>query len=127
MSRNHDIVFYYGKSPQAAYRIQYTPYDSDYIKSSYKQEDAKGPYRLLPCTNESGGNKPYSFRGVKRAWRFSEENMKEMYKSDLLMQLREGGPYYYKKYLSEAKGVPLQEIWTDIPQVRGTASIGYPT
>ena len=127
MGRNHDIVFYYGKSRQAAYRIQYTPYDPDYIKSSYKHEDAKGPYRLLPCTNESGGNKPYAFKGVTRAWRFSEENMKEMYKSDLLVQLREGGPYYYKKYLSEAKGVPLQDIWTDIPPVRGKVSIGYPT
>ena len=127
MGRNHDIVFYYGKSPQASYRIQYTPYASDYIKSAYKHEDAKGLYRLLPCTNESGGNKPYSFRGITRAWRFSEENMKQMYKSDLLVQLREGGPYYYKKYLSEAKGVPLQDIWTDIAPVRGRASIGYPT
>lgn len=127
LGRNHDIIFYYGKSPQASYRIQYTPYDSDYIKSAYKHEDAKGRYRLLPCTNESGGNKPYSFRGVTRAWRFSEENMNRMYKSDLLVQLRENGPYYYKKYLSEAKGVPLQDIWTDIAPARGKASIGYPT
>ena len=82
---------------------------------------------MLPCTNESGGNKPYSFRGITRAWRFSEKNMKQMYESDLLVQLREGGPYYYKKYLSEAKGVPLQDIWTDIAPVRGKASTGYPT
>lgn len=127
MGRNHDIVFYYAMSPQAAYRIQYTPYDADYIESHYKHKDAKGLYRLLPCTNESGGNKPYPFRGITRAWRFSEKNMKQMYESDLLVQLREGGPYYYKKYLKEAKGVPLQDIWTDIAPVRGKASLGYDT
>ena len=50
-----------------------------------------------------------------------------MYDSDLLVQLRDGGPYYYKKYLSEAKGVPLQDIWDNIAPVRGTNSLGYPT
>ena len=118
MGRNHDLVFFYVKSPKSLYRLQYTEYDSEYIQSHYKHEDTKGLYRLLPCTNESGGNKPYSFKGITRAWRFSEGNMKKMYDSNLLVQLRDNGPYYYKKYLSEAKGVPLQSIWNDIPPVR---------
>ena len=128
MGRNHDLVFFYVKSPKSLYRLQYTEYDSEYIQSHYKHEDTKGLYRLLPCTNESGGNKPYSFRGITRAWRFSEANMNKMYDSNLLVQLRDGGPYYYKKYLSEAKGVPLQSIWNDIPPVRGAKEkTGYPT
>ena len=127
MGRNHDIIFYYVMSPQAKYRIQYTPYDAAYIASHYKHQDAKGLYRLLPCTNEAGGNKPYTFQGITRAWRFTEANMKRMHKSNMLVQLRDGGPFYYKKYLSEAKGVPLQDIWTDIAPVRGKASLGYNT
>ena len=70
---------------------------------------------------------PYAFRGITRAWRFSEERINEMDEADLLVQLREGGPYYYKKYLSEAEGVPLQDLWTDISPVRGNDSTGYPT
>ena len=127
MGRNHDIIFYYVKSPETVYHIQYTPYDPEYIRSHYKHEDYRGKYRLLPCTNETGGNRPYTFRGVTRAWRFSENTMKEMDKSDLLVQLREGGPYYYKKYLSDAEGVPLQDLWTDIAPVRGDDRTGYPT
>ena len=128
MGRNHDVVFFYVKSPKSLYHLQYTEYDSEYIQSHYKYEDTKGLYRLLPCTNESGGNKPYSFRGVTRAWRFSESNMNKMYDSNLLVQLRDDGPYYYKKYLSEAKGVPLQSIWNDIAPVRSAKEkTGYPT
>ena len=53
--------------------------------------------------------------------------MNEMYKSDLLVQLRDGGPFYYKKYLSDAEGVPLQDIWVDIAPARGKDRTGYPT
>ena len=126
MGRIHDIIYYYVKSSEGMYHIQYTPYDPDYIKSHYKYEDLRGKYRLLPCTNEKGGNRPYLFRGITRAWRFSEQTMNDMYKSDLLVQLTPEGPYYYKKYLSEAKGVPLQDLWSDIAPVRGGDSTGSP-
>lgn len=126
MGRIHDIIYYYVKSHEGMYHIQYTPYEPEYINSHYKYEDTTGKYRLLPCTNETGGNRPYSFRGIKRAWRFSEQTMNDMLKSDLLVQLTSGGPYYYKKYLSEAKGVPLQDLWTDISPVRGADSTGSP-
>ena len=126
MGRIHDIIYYYVKSSESMYHIQYTPYDPDYINSHYKYEDLRGKYRLLPCTNEKGGNKPYLFRGIRRAWRFSEQTMNDMDKSDLLVQLTSGGPYYYKKYLSEAKGVPLQDLWSDIAPVRGADSTGSP-
>lgn len=127
MGRNHDIIFYYAKSTETVYRIQYAPYDPKYIESHYKYVDDKGEHRLLPCTNETGGNKPYTFMGVTRAWRFSEATMNEMYESDLLVQLRDGGPFYYKKYLTDAEGVPLQDIWIDIAPVRGNDRTGYPT
>ena len=127
MGRNHDIIFFYAKSSEAVYNIQYAPYDPEYIKSHYKYEDVRGKYRLLPCTNETGGNRPYEFRGITRAWRFSEARMNQMYASDLLVQMRANGPYYYKKYLSDAEGVPLQNLWMDIAPVRGSDSTGYPT
>lgn len=129
MGRIHDNILFYAKSADTKYHIQYTEYDEEYLKSHYKYDDndGRGKYRLLPCTNESGGNKPYEYRGIVRSWRFSLENMEQKYQDGLLRKLTDNGPYYYKKYLSEAKGVPLQDLWTDIPPVRGSESRGYPT
>ena len=32
-----------------------------------------------------------------------------------------------KKYLKDAKGVPIQDLWEDIPAARGNERLGYPT
>ena len=126
MGRSHDVLLWYTKSALSKYNIQYLPYDEEYIRKAYNKRDQRGQYRLLPCTNETGGNKPYEFRGVVRAWRFSRERMQRMYQEDLLYQAKEGSPFQYKKYLHDAKGVPVQDIWMDLPGVRGGERLGYP-
>lgn len=127
MGRTHDTIFYYVKSGSADYRRQYTPYSEEYIKRHYKHQDDVGRYTTFPCTNEAGGNKPYDFHGIVRAWRFSPDNMEEMYLSGRLVQTAPGRPFRYKKYLHEAEGVPIQDFWDDVNPARGNEAIGYPT
>ena len=127
MGSVHDVIFWYGGSESSLYKRQFTPYDAAYLKEFYKYKDNRGEYRLLPCTNESGGNKPYTFQGIKRAWRFSPETMQNMFKDNMLVQLKADGPYYYKKHLTHAEGVPLQDLWNDISPARGKEATGYPT
>ena len=40
---------------------------------------------------------------------------------------KKGGIPGYKIYLDEAKGVPCQNMWTDIGPVKGSEKLGYPT
>ena len=127
MGAAHDTIFWYGDWRDSEYRRQFTPYDKSYLKSHYRHKDSRGLYRMLPCTNETGGNVQYDFRGVFRAWRFKPETMQRMFDNDLLIQLNAEGPYYYKKYLADAAGVPLQDVWFDIPPARGKERTGYPT
>lgn len=127
MGRTVDTIFWYGMSPDHKYNIQYLPYSSEYLKTAYRHTDSRGVYRLLPCTNESGGNKIYAFRGLSRAWRFKPSRMQEMYDAGLLVQSKPGSPFQYKKYLEDAKGVKLDNLWTDIPGARGNERLGYPT
>ena len=127
MGAAHDTIFWYGDWRDSEYRRQFTPYDKSYLKSHYRHKDSRGLYRMLPCTNETGGNVQYDFREVFRAWRFKPETMQRMFDNDLLIQLNAEGPYYYKKYLADAAGVPLQDVWFDIPPARGKERTGYPT
>ena len=127
MIRAHDLILWYAKSGASQYNVQYLPYDDAYIQQAYRHKDARGHYRLLPCTNETGGNKVYEFRGVSRAWRFQESVMQEMYDNDLLYQATPSSPWQYKKYLADADGVKIEDLWDDVPGARGKERIGYPT
>jgi len=104
MGAAHDAILWYGDYDRSVYRRQFTP-----------------------CTNEAGGNTRYEFRGLVRAWRFSAETMRRMFDDDRLVRLTDDGPFYYKKYLADAEGVPVQDIWVDVPPAKGRESIGYPT
>jgi len=126
MGAMHDSILWYGM-PQHKYNRVYKSYDSEYIDAHYKHKDENGVYATFPCTNDAGGNKIYDFRGVKRAWRFSPDNMKKLYAENRLVQATKSSPFRYKKYLHEAEGVPLDDLWDDILPVSGDESTGYPT
>ena len=53
--------------------------------------------------------------------------IEELFNEDRFVQLTDGRPYYYKKYLEEAEGVPIQDVRTDLPPARGRERTGYPT
>ena len=70
------------------------------------------------------GVKPY--RG--RYWAYSQENMREFAQQGRLVYSKGGTPRY-KRYLDEMPGVPIQDLWVDIPPVgsRAQERLGYPT
>ncbi len=122
----HDSILWYAH-PSHKYQKIYQSYDDEYVKKHYKYRDERGRYATFPCTNERGGNKKYEFMGIMRAWRFSLENMERLHRENLLTQASPKSPFRYKKYLREAKGVPLDDLWLDIKATRENESLGYPT
>ena len=129
MPAAHDLIYFYclGSGKEAVWNQPVLPYSEEYIRKSYQHEDARGRYSTFPCTNEAGGNKPYSFRGITRAWRFSKERMEQMYKDGLLVQATPTSPFRYKKHLADGAGVKMDDCWIDIPQVRGSKRTGWKT
>ena len=63
-----------------------------------------------------------------RYWAYSKENMKQFAREGRLRHTFDGMPEY-KRFLDEMRGVPLQDLWTDItPIIAGTQErLGYPT
>jgi DNA modification methylase len=128
-----DIILYYTKSEEYTFNTQYTPYTPEYIESNYGNTDPDG--RKWKSSDLSGpggaakGNPEYEFLGVTRFWRFSKENMNKLLADGRIHQAREGSVPRMKHYLDEMPGIPLQNIWDDIPPVQSQASerLGYPT
>jgi adenine-specific DNA-methyltransferase len=133
LGRLHDIILFYSKSEKITLNDICTPYSEEYIKNFYKYVDKDGRrYRLVTMTAPGGaakGNPYFEFMGVKRYWMYSKKNMEKFLKNGEIVQTKKGTVPQRKRYLDEGKGVPLQDIWTDINPVQGSSNeiTGYPT
>ena len=132
--RIHDTVLFYTKSEQWTWNPQYTDYDESYVNSAYRhvEERTGRRFRLDNLVGPGGtakGNPKYEVMGVTRAWRYSREEMDKLITAGRIIQTGPGRVPAYKRYLDEMPGVPLQDIWTDIPPVSsaGNERLGYPT
>lgn len=134
LGRLHDTILFYRKGGDGPWNMQFTPYDESYTDAFYKHvEPGTGRrYRLSDATGPGGaakGNPHYEFLGVTRYWRFSETRMKELYAEGRIVQTKPGTVPAQKRYLDEMPGVPLQDIWMDVPPVQAQAHerLGYDT
>lgn len=133
LGRLHDIIFMYKKSDSMKMNTVYTPYSESYVNDFYKYTDDDGRrYRLVSLLGPGGaakGNPYYEFLGVSRYWVHSKVKMQELYEKGIIIQTKPGAVPQKKRYLDEAPGVPLQDIWVDISAVQGGAleNYNYPT
>ena len=132
--RIHDVILFYTKSDRWTWNTVYTKYDQDYVDESYRhvEEGTGRRYRLDNLTGPGGaakGNPAYEVMGVTRHWRYSRERMDELMAQGRVVQSEDGNVPAYKRYLDEMPGVPLQDVWTDIPPIgsRARERLGYPT
>jgi len=135
---NHDVLLGYQKTDQAAWNLQATflPYDEDnladrtLIKYCHLDPDGRR-YRLdnLINPNPNRPNLTYEFLGITRVWRWTKQRMQAAYDAGLIIQTRPKAVPQYKRYLDEQRGLPLGDVWTDIPPINSQAKerLGYPT
>ncbi len=129
--RIHDIIFYYTKSSKFIWNQCYQAYDADYVNQYYRYSDENGRKWMsgdLATTGLSGGGYEYEWKGIKRVWRVPEETMQRLDKEGKIFYTKTGHPRL-KRYLDESKGMPIQDIWSDIQPVRSwhKERLEYPT
>ena len=112
-STDHDVILFYTKDrDNYVFNQQFRPYSADYIKHYYiyDDEDGKGPYQLQALAT------------------YSEERLEKLKTEDRIVQGK-GKLARFKDYLNDKKGVPINDIWTDIEPVNPIAKekLGYPT
>jgi site-specific DNA-methyltransferase (adenine-specific) len=135
---NHDLILLYSKSDRWTWNQDklFVPYDETNLsektatKYSHKESDGR-IYRLdsLINPNPDRPNLTYEFLGVTRVWRWTRERMKKAYEEGIVVQSSPGRVPQMKRYLDEQEGLPISDVWTDIPPLNSQAQerLGYPT
>ena len=145
-----DTILFYTKSDDYTWNVQYTQYSEKYIENFFTNQDERGKYQLHDLTGpgktegESGKAwKNYNPSDRGRHWGIPSllrrelkipdevgiiEALELMEKAGRIVWSKNGVPRW-KEYLADMPGVPLQNIWTDIPPVSSQSNerLGYPT
>ena len=151
----HDVILFYSASNSYHWQKTFQPYSPEYIGNYYKQEDAKGKFQLVSLTGSGirSGDSGQEWGGVNptdvgRHWAVPKQAVEDAYPdrhdlNDLTVHERldlldTAGLVYWppngkvprqKRYLHTGKGVPVQDVITDIQSIgsRAKERTGYPT
>lgn len=128
-----ESIFLYSKG-EPIWNPAYTAYTPEILARDYKYVDqATGEkFRLMPVDGPGGaakGNPFYEFLGVKGYWRYSQATMQELYDAGQIVLSSTGKSLSRKRFLKDAKGTPVTELWDDVNRISPTSKerLKYPT
>ena len=103
---NHDTLLCFSKNANYTYHRQYKAYSREYLKRfKYDDKDGRGFYRISDLKT------------------YSEATLEKLQESNSLIFPRKSGRHYsYKRFLTETKGIVIDDVWTDINFVNPMAS-----
>lgn len=122
----HDSILFFTKSSKFTWNGEAArhAHDPEYVESFYRHEDDDGrrySHDNLSAAGLSGGGYDYEWGGVTRTWRCPIETMQRLHDEGRIYYpvkpTGERGVPRLKRYLDEAKGVPLQDMWLDVAPV----------
>ena len=127
----HDTMLFYIKSDTFIWNQSFQPYDPDYVEQYYRYADSDGRRFMsgdLGTAGLQGGGYEYEWKGVTRVWRVPTNTMERLDSEGRIYYTRNGIPRI-KRYLDEARGNPVQNVWTDVQSLRSwhTERLGFPT
>ena len=129
---NHDVLLAFQKGDAAIWNSGYAPHSSDYLERYNLVDESTGRRFQATSLLNPSANRPnltYEFGGHTRVWRWTRERMQEAADAGLIYFPPKGGVPREKRFLDEQEGVPLSDVWTDIPPINSQAQerLGYPT
>jgi adenine-specific DNA-methyltransferase len=149
MGTMHETILVYGASEQAELKTLYLAMEDSYIKKRFTNTDERGPYDTGDLTATShrphlDSGKPwrgFNPSGLRRCWApprgpleaagLSDEQLGKMTIREKLDALDSAGYIHwpdgggfprFKKYLRNAKGRAIGDMWTDVNVINSQAA-----
>ncbi len=132
-----DTILFYTKTQNYKWNTLYTPYSEEHIQNTYRyiEEGTGRRYALRDLTasmQRASSGQLYEWKGIRppasRCWAYTRDQM-ERFESERRIVYSSKGYPRLKVYLDEMPGVPLQNLWTDLPPISSHSAerLGYPT
>jgi DNA modification methylase len=132
----HDTILFYTRSDQYVWNKTYQPYSPDYVAAYYRYREPNGR-RFMSADLSGPGQGPPRYFGPERGdvepphgrcWMYDQTGIDRLVAEDRIFWTRNGIPRL-KKYLDEAVGMPISDVWTDVQGLRSwhRERIGWPT
>ena len=136
--RSHDVLLFYTESNHFTWNPQFHEYGKAYTEKHYRHVDAEGRHYKHENPTGAGISKGVTgqpWRGIDptakgRHWAVPPEKLDQLEKEGRIYWPDKSGAWpYIKVYLDQVKGIPLQDVWTDIDVINMVARerLGYPT
>jgi DNA modification methylase len=116
----HDAILFYSKTARYHWNPGYSAYAPSYIENYFTHSDERGRYQAITCTapgDRTGTRAHYEWRGrlppPGRHWAWTREKMEAFEREGRLVCSSNGVPRL-KRYVGDAPGVLLQDVWLDI-------------
>jgi len=137
-ARVRDSILYYTGSQEFTWNQQHVPYDDEYIDTFFDQKDEAGrKYArrdLTASMQRASSGQLYEWKGIRpppsRCWAMTKDRMDELdAQGRIHWPKKSDGMPRLKLYPEDLPGVPLSDIWTDIPPLHNLSQerLGYPT
>ena len=138
----HDTLLFYSKTDKYLWADARLPYDDAYVAQYFKFDDNDGRGRYWTGDLTGSGTRNGATGEVWRGFDPTQKGRHWMYPPDVLDQMDADSRIYWprtatawpklKRYLAEAKGPPLQDIFDDIYALQTMGGnkrerVGYPT
>ena len=133
-----DILLFYAKTEETPFHPQYnkeTDEYQNYVRTRFTSIDEKGRrFHLGDLTNPAyRPNLVYEYKGYKpprKGWAITKEKMEQWDREGRLYFPKDkNGRIRRKRFVDELRGMPIQNLWIDIPEINSQAQerLGYPT
>lgn len=132
-SRVKDSIFFYSRSEEYPFNIQYTPYTEEYIADEWTKAPSGRYYKFENMLDPQNKMAAYDFHGTVARWRTTPEKFEELWNAPQTEVPNSHGRVRLGKngkpikrcrivFMDELSGVPLNDNWSDIAYVAGRSA-----
>jgi len=138
--RVKDSLLYYGKGETVTLNTIYQPYSESYLAAEWRLVPSGRYYKSENMLDPRGSMREFDFHGTVARWRTSPEKMEALWEAPQtdvpdshgrIKLGKDGKPIKRCRivFLDEVPGVPLSDLWDDVPYIAGGAheAQGYKT